>query len=106
MSLVVFEDLLNDVKKEMHALTFDGLLRRCREVLGIRAYNAAEFMGITAPRLKSLELGNFTGMPDRHELQMLEKLYGIHEDIWKAKAQKDLQERVQGRKVRRKYGNS
>jgi len=104
MSLVVFEDLLNDVKTEMHKFTFDELLRKCREVLGIRAYNAAEFMGITAPRLKSLELGNFTGMPARHELQMLEKIYGIDQEIWKTKAQDFLKENVAGKRVRRKYG--
>ena len=104
MSLVVFEDLLNDVKKEMHKQSFDELLRNCREVLGIHAYNVAEFMGITAPRLKSLERGSFCSMPDRHELQMLEKIYGIPEDVWKTKAQKSLDERIKSKKIRRRYG--
>jgi len=104
MALVVFEDLLNDVKRDMHKLTFDELLRRCREVLGIHAYNVAEFMGITAPRLKSLERATFCTMPDRHEFHMLEKIYGIPEDVWKTKAQHSLDERIKDKKIRRRYG--
>lgn len=104
MTLVVFEDLLNDVKKEMHKLSFEELLRRCRETLGLRAYNVAEFMGVTAPRLKALELGTFASMPDRHEIQMLEKIYGINEDIWKTKAQQSIDERIKSKKIRRRYG--
>lgn len=106
MALVVFEDLLNDVKSDMHKLAFDELLRRCREVLGIHAYNVAEFMGVTAPRLKSLERGSFCTMPDRHELQMLEKIYGIPEEVWKSKAQQSLDERIRDKKIRRRYAAS
>lgn len=106
MALVVFEDLLNDVKLEMHKLSFDELLRKCREVLGIHAYNIAEFMGVTAPRLKSLERGSFCTMPDRHEFIMLEKIYGIPQEVWKAKAQQSLDERIKDKKIRRRYAAS
>jgi transcriptional regulator with XRE-family HTH domain len=86
-------------------MSFDELLRSCREVLGIHAYNVAEFMGITAPRLKTLERGVFCSMPPRHELKMLEKIYDIPEEIWKVKAQDLLDKNVKQKKIRRRYGN-
>lgn len=103
MSLEVFEDLIGDVKKEMHKLEFDALLRKCRETLGMRAYNVAEFMGITPARLKLLETGKFCSAPEKHEIKMLEKLWGIPSDVWKNKAEQFIETNVSAKKIRRRY---
>lgn len=87
MALIFLEKEIAKVIQEIKSLDFCDILRKCRESLGLMQCKAARFAGMTANRLKNLELGLFGTLPSDKELKPLAGLYGIKFETLKGKAE-------------------
>lgn len=87
MNLIFLETQIAKVLQEIKNLSFCELLRKCREALGLMQCKAAHLAGLTANRLKNLELGLFGILPSDDEIKPLAALYGIKFEILKRKAE-------------------
>lgn len=94
MKLVFLETQVAKVLQQIKDLSFCELLRKCREALGLMQCKAAHLAGLTANRLKNLELGLFGVLPSDCELKPLAALYGIKFDILKGKASEYVRSRA------------
>ncbi len=100
MGLRVLEKALKEAHKQIAELNFSDLIRKSRDILGLKQYRAAEFAGISQQRIKNLETGYFRDMPTHPELQALGALFDIKYSVLEEKAHEHVQERILDRKVR------
>jgi DNA-binding XRE family transcriptional regulator len=77
MTLELFEDALEPIRKAQEKTEFSTTIRNARNAVGIKQYRAAEFMGVKKERLKNLETEFFCDMPPMVELYALSALYGL-----------------------------
>ena len=93
MVLRVLENELNRVLDDIDKLNFVELIRNCRLALGLMQCKVAEFIGSTANRIKNLECGFFTEMPNEYEIVGLSRLYDIKYSILEEKALEYIKQR-------------
>jgi predicted transcriptional regulator len=100
MILKILEAALQKVHDLKEVLSFPDLIRKSRDILGIKQYRAAEFVKVSQQRLKNLETGYFRDMPTILELKALAEFYCLPYDLLVQKAKKHVQERLLERKIR------
>ena len=86
MALRVLENELNRVLDDIDKMDFVELIRNCRTALGLMQFKVAQYIGSTANRIKNLECGYFSDMPNEFELIGLARLYDIKYSILEDKA--------------------
>jgi transcriptional regulator with XRE-family HTH domain len=97
MVLRYFEVEIEKILVHADTLSFDQLIRACRECLGLMQCKAAEFIGIIPNRLKLLEQGSFSSMPSPMELANLSRLYDIKLSYLEEKALEHVQRKTKRR---------
>ena len=55
----IYLSRLDASRGEWSALSFPALLRFCRNLMGLKQYSCADYLGIEQPRYKKVELGLF-----------------------------------------------
>ena len=95
-----FEQILNELKLEMHDMTFSETVREARDRLGLLQYRAAQHMKMPMPRLKNLETGYFRDMPTTAEINEICDFYELPRDKMVRKAQQHILKHVKRKKIR------
>ncbi len=86
MVLKVLEDSLKNVLIDIEKKAFPNLISECREALGLKMFRAAEYAGMQKARLNNLELGLFSSIPKKGEIEGISDLYNIDKEILIQKA--------------------
>lgn len=81
-----FDNILAQVMDEILTYDFPDIIKAARLAIKLPQKAAAEHLHIKVPRLKNLERGMFTLMPDRWELRAFSDLYNIPIDVLHRKA--------------------
>jgi transcriptional regulator with XRE-family HTH domain len=100
MTLIVLEDAIKKIHKNVAQRDFSQIIRDCRVALGLKQYRAAEFAGIAETRLKNLETGYFRTMPASCEIHAFARLYDLNPNILEQKAKEHCIERTKNLKSR------
>jgi len=67
----IYQENLNNNYPELQHLDFPELLRYCRELMGLKQYACADYLGMEQPRYKRLELGKFSEPIESWEMERL-----------------------------------
>ena len=68
----------HNMKREMQELQrqdFPGLVKACRDLMGLKQYACSDYLGMEQPRYKKLELGRFKEPLEPWEMSRLELFF-------------------------------
>ena len=83
---------------EIKELAFPDILRCCRELMGLKQYAAADYLGFDSLRYRKLESGRFSEPLSILELKRLESFYKTPHGILKKKQLEFLNKPLDQRK--------
>ena len=95
-----FDQIINELKLEMHNMTFSETIREARDRLGLIQYRAAQHMKMPKARLKNLETGYFRDMLSSSEIWDICDFYDLPKDKMTRKAQQHIEKRTRDKKIR------
>lgn len=95
-----FDKILDQAKHDTKKESFSGIIRECRDRIGIKQYRMAEFLGITLNRLRNLESGYYRAMPKDEEIKAFADILEFDYEILRERAQEHVEKRRRDRKVR------
>lgn len=81
----IYEENLKDNKMEMAGLDFPELIRFCRELMGLKQYACAEYLGFEEPRYKKIESGKFSEPIESWEMARLETFFMLAHGVLQSK---------------------
>lgn len=75
---------------EIERLDFHDLLRYCRELMGVKQYACAEYLGFEHPRYKKLERGTFAEPIESWEMKRLVTFFKLPDGMLQKKQKQYL----------------
>ncbi len=90
-----------NLKKAMDSLEnlpFPELLRGCRELMGLKQYACADYLGFENDRYRKIELGNLKEPLESWEMERLEKFFQLEKGVLQSKQKEYIQKTSGDRK--------
>ena len=81
----MYEINLAKEMKELKRKNFPDLLKACRELMGLKQYACADYLGLEQPRYKKLELGTFKLPLEAWELARLVEFFKLDSSMFSLK---------------------
>ena len=73
----IYEENLLRAMKELEREDFPGLVKSCRDLMGLKQYACSDYLGMEQPRYKKLELGRFKEPIELWEMLRLESFFKL-----------------------------
>jgi hypothetical protein len=70
---------------ELSRQDFPGLVKACRELMGLKQYACSDYLGMEQPRYKKLELGRFKEPIELWEMTRLESFFKLPDGMLQKK---------------------
>ena len=90
-------NLLKEIE-ELDRLDFPGLVKACRDIMGLKQYACSDFLGMEQPRYKKLELGRFKEPIEAWEMSRLQSFFKLPSGMLQRKEKQYLTCKDEGRK--------
>ena len=97
----MYEENLKENAAEVATMDFPELVRFCRELMGLKQYACAEYLGFEEPRYKKIESGKFSEPIEAWELARLDTFFKLGNGVLQIKQKQFL---TQGPKARMEKG--
>jgi hypothetical protein len=81
----IYKQNMEAKMNEIEQLDFHDLLRYCRELMGLKQYACAEYLGFKYPRYKKLERGVFSDPIELWEINRLQAFFKIPQGMLQMK---------------------
>lgn len=86
----IYHENLKDNEAELERLDFPDLVRYCRELMGLKQYACADYLGMEHPRYKKLELGRFAEPIEAWEMSRLVAFFQLPDGMLQRKQKEYL----------------
>lgn len=90
-------NLLKEIE-ELDRLDFPGLVKACRDIMGLKQYACSDYLGMEQPRYKKLELGRFKEPIETWEMARLQAFFQLPYGMLQRKEKEYFSCKTEGRK--------
>jgi len=87
----IYKRNIEKLKPKLDKANFPGVIRLCREMMGLKQFAAAEYLGLERHRYKKIECGDMPRGAYDEELIRLSRFFSLDHDWLVAKHDKFLQ---------------